>query len=354
MWSTLAVVLCGLQAAQAVNVYLYPPQTFLRGEVGAEDASAALSRHLGLEIFEPLRDSSVLDYTEEFFVGKGHSNVLLLTMDHEDARALHLPSSLRPSFEILTPPSSPVRSLSSVISTYMHRAKHVYSSIYSSDPFSQSRPAWFTAELDTVRSLFIDAKSSAFAAAELSGLSELRAAHGIHSDEYRSSVSATQQLLDFAVDNEIRVALLTFSVPTSTPAKRDAEPQPSQAPFPRPPPQSPMDSISTCHSTVDACTNATSSCSGRGECLAATKLGNTCFVCSCRNSRAGTGNQVKTDRWVGESCERKDVSGPFVLFAGTTIVLLIVVAGSVSLLYSIGNVELPSVLLGAVVNAKKD
>jgi hypothetical protein len=43
-----------------------------------------------------------------------------------------------------------------------------------------------------------------------------------------------------------------------------------------------------------------------------------------------------------------------VLLAGTTIVLLLVIAGSISLLYSVGNIELPSVLMGGAVNAKKD
>lgn len=86
MWTKLAVVLCGLQAARAVNVYLYPPQTSLRSNLAPEDASAALSRHLGLEIFETLRDSSTLDYSEETFVGQGPSNALLLTLDDVDAK----------------------------------------------------------------------------------------------------------------------------------------------------------------------------------------------------------------------------------------------------------------------------
>jgi hypothetical protein len=43
-----------------------------------------------------------------------------------------------------------------------------------------------------------------------------------------------------------------------------------------------------------------------------------------------------------------------VLLAGTTIVLILIIAGSVSLLYTVGSVELPSVLMGSAVNAKKD
>ncbi|KAJ7467130.1 hypothetical protein FB451DRAFT_1137775 [Mycena latifolia] len=354
MWTPFAVVLCGLQAAQAVNVYLYPtqtlPQTFLR----SEDASAALSRHLGLEIFETLRDSSVLDYSEESFVAQGPNNALLLTLDEADAKAVRIPSSLHPSFEFPTPPSSQISSLSSVISTYLHRAAHAYTSIFSADPSSQSRSAWYTAELDSIKSFFDDAQGASFAAAELSGLANMRTTHGIDSDEYRVSLDATRKVLEYAIDHNIRIAMLTFSPSAHTEAKRAPAPQLSQAPFPRPPPQSPIGSVSTCHTTLDACNNATSSCSGRGECSGATKSGRTCFVCSCGTTRTGSGNQAKTETWVGESCERKDISGPFVLLAGTTIVLLLVIAGSISLLYSVGNIELPSVLMGGAVNPKKD
>ncbi|KAJ7354625.1 hypothetical protein DFH08DRAFT_922907 [Mycena albidolilacea] len=350
MLSKFLVVLCGLRAAQAVNVYLYPPQISLRPNLALEDASAALSRHLGLEIFEAFRDSSVLDYGEESFVGQGTNNVLLLTLEDVDAKAIRIPSSLQPSFKLPTPPSASISSLSSVISTYLHRAQHAYTSIYSADPSSQTRKAWYIAELDSITSFFDKAQGTSFAAAELSGLANIRKANGIDSDEYRSALEVTRKLLEHAIDHDTRIAMLTFS-PSHTEAKRA---EPSQAPFPRPPPQSPIDSISTCHTTLDACTNATSSCSGRGECASATKSGKTCFVCACGTTRTGSGNQVKTDTWVGESCERKDISAPFVLLAGTTIVLILIIAGSVSLLYTVGSVELPSVLMGSAINAKKD
>jgi hypothetical protein len=45
---------------------------------------------------------------------------------------------------------------------------------------------------------------------------------------------------------------------------------------------------------------------------------------------------------------------PFVLLAGTVIALLIFIGGSVSLLYTIGNQELPNVLTGGVAGSKRD
>ncbi|KAJ7282698.1 hypothetical protein C8J57DRAFT_1296204 [Mycena rebaudengoi] len=354
MWKTLAVVLYGLQATQAVNVYLHPPQTFLRSTLAPEDATAALSRHLGLEIFETLRDGSSVDYSEESFVGQGANNVLLLALDEADAKAIRIPSSLRPAFALSTPPSTPISSLSSVISTYLHRASHAYTSIFSADPSSQSRAAWYTEELQSLASFLETTPDSAFAALELSGLATIRTRDGIDSAAYQEVADATRTLLERAMDANARVALLTFDPSLHTAAKRAPGPQASQAPFPRPPPQSPIGSISTCHATLDACTNSTSSCSGRGECASATKSGRTCFVCSCGTTTTGTGNKVSTERWVGESCERKDISGPFVLLAGTTIGLLLVIFMSVSLLYSVGGVELPSVLMGGAVHPKKD
>jgi hypothetical protein len=45
---------------------------------------------------------------------------------------------------------------------------------------------------------------------------------------------------------------------------------------------------------------------------------------------------------------------PFVLITGTVIGLLLLIVGSVGLLYGIADQELPSVLLGGVVGVRKD
>jgi hypothetical protein len=47
-------------------------------------------------------------------------------------------------------------------------------------------------------------------------------------------------------------------------------------------------------------------------------------------------------------------SRPFVLITGTVIALLLVGYGSVSLLANVGTEELPSTLMGGVVNSRKD
>lgn len=45
---------------------------------------------------------------------------------------------------------------------------------------------------------------------------------------------------------------------------------------------------------------------------------------------------------------------PFVLIAGTVIGLILFIGGSVSLLYTVGGQELPSVLMGGAVIGRKD
>lgn len=80
-----AFLLSGLQLSRAINVYLNPHNDFLESELSPEDASSALSRHLGVEAFEPFREASSMDYTMEAFMGQGPVNGLLLTMEEIDA-----------------------------------------------------------------------------------------------------------------------------------------------------------------------------------------------------------------------------------------------------------------------------
>ena len=71
--------------SQAVNVYLSPSSHLFRSSLSPVDASAVLSRHLGLEQFEPLQDASGLGH-EEWFVGQGPKNALLITLEESDVQ----------------------------------------------------------------------------------------------------------------------------------------------------------------------------------------------------------------------------------------------------------------------------
>ncbi|KAG5637519.1 hypothetical protein H0H81_004270 [Sphagnurus paluster] len=218
--------------------------------------------------------------------------------------AVVLSSSIQPSFKLSTSPETPVESLSSVLSTYLHRAPHSFASIYQDGLSHQLE------DLESVTTFFKSAETPAFAALEVAKLADLRRSFGPSSYEYAVAADEIRHFLEQTYENAdtLHIALLTFAPSSPTLEKR--RPQASQSPLPpnHPPPQEPIGSISTCFTTLDTCTNSTNSCSGRGQCLEATKSGRTCFVCACGVTKTGEGSKLKTDIWVGQSCERKDIS----------------------------------------------
>jgi hypothetical protein len=48
------------------------------------------------------------------------------------------------------------------------------------------------------------------------------------------------------------------------------------------------------------------------------------------------------------------VSSDFTLLTGTVLALIVLVAGSISLLYSVGNIELPGTLMSSAGPPKRD
>jgi len=321
-----------------------------------------LSRHLGLEFFETAggRPDIFDDPHKQIFVAQGPRDALLLTMNEGDARDV-IPPSLEPSFSL----DSQLSSLSSLVSTFLHRAPHAYSHIFSEASYSthdaprfldifsvpSSATRSFLSEMSILLSFLESgaAPSDKFGAFELKGLNEIAQAYGRSSDQYKMAVEALRAFLQSALaNNNIHVALLTHPSPNPM-VKR--EPQQSPLPPQAPAPQLPIGSVSTCHSTAEICANVTSACSGRGQCMEASKSGRTCFICACS---ATIDEKGRKDNWAGEACERKDISGPFVLLAGTVVGLLVVVVGSVGLLYGVGEQKLPSTLTGGIPGSKRD
>ena len=225
---------------------------------------------------------------------------------------------MRPSFTLSNAPS--VSSFSSIISTYLHRAPHAYTHIFSLpsydapvprllDVFSVSSSATetFLTELSGVIS-FLESDDAFYAdrfgAFELKGLSEIARAYGRASEQYQLAAETLRAAVRNALDKEdLNLVLLTYNG-TNAEARRKREPQ--QSPLPPSIPQQPINSVSTCHATEEVCRNVTSVCSGRGSCVSASRAGRTCFVCACSATKDSKG---RTENWAGQSCERKDVSG---------------------------------------------
>ncbi|OJD11433.1 hypothetical protein AJ78_07798 [Emergomyces pasteurianus Ep9510] len=114
--------------------------------------------------------------------------------------------------------------------------------------------------------------------------------------------------------------------------------------------QFPSTMMPVCYSTNETCTEATSNCSGHGSCYR--KFGSKenakgdCYACQCRRTvvRTNEDGTVKTVQWAGPACQKKDVSIPFFIIAGLTILMVIAITGAIRLLFSVGMEELPSVI----------
>jgi hypothetical protein len=119
-----------------------------------------------------------------------------------------------------------------------------------------------------------------------------------------------------------------------------------------------------CHSSLDACSNATNNCSGHGSCYK--KYGNakdvgdapsSCFTCGCFPTNAtfsyagGSRKGWTLQYWGGSACQKKDVSGPFWLITIFSVVMIGLVGWGIGLLFSIGEEKLPGVI-GAGVSSK--
>jgi hypothetical protein len=234
-----------------------------------------------------------------------------------------LPSDLRQTFQL---PSPSMDSLYPLIQTYIHRASQLYTNVFPDffAPSSETRTRLldvFSAPTEanrvfvsSIASLvdYLDSRSSHelasgyenFAAIELKGLKDLAEQYGEDSESYQTAVRTLQAAFASALlQQDLKLAVLTFD--DSRSSTRVAEAQ-SPLAAPAPPPVAPISAISTCFQSAEACGNSTDGCSGHGECVAATKLGRTCYVCACA---ATVDDKGRKEDWAGEACERKDVSG---------------------------------------------
>ncbi|OTB01263.1 hypothetical protein M426DRAFT_323652, partial [Hypoxylon sp. CI-4A] len=103
-----------------------------------------------------------------------------------------------------------------------------------------------------------------------------------------------------------------------------------------------------CYASHNECATATDGCSGRGQCIDKWEKLDTakaCFFCRCMATEAkdAKGNSG-VYHWGGGACQKRDISTPFWLFAGTAIALFATVAFAIGLLFSVGEEKLPGVI----------
>lgn len=95
---------------------------------------------------------------------------------------------------------------------------------------------------------------------------------------------------------------------------------------------------SLCFSTEEACQVSTSNCNSHGVCSKVSS----CWSCLCSPTFNKT--TLKTTKWAGSDCGKKNVSAEANLFLWTTLFLLVLLVGGIKLLVSIGEEPLPNVL----------
>ena len=133
--------------------------------------------------------------------------------------------------------------------------------------------------------------------------------------------------------------------------------RPAQAPRPPTAAQEPSDPptgiLPACYTSRPDCDSATHGCSGHGACAlrysypegAGSSSNITCFACACEAEVGeNAAGQRVTTRWAGPACQKQDVSVPFWLLGGFSVVLVSVVTWAIGLLYGMGAEELPSVI----------
>ncbi|KAI0446411.1 hypothetical protein F4803DRAFT_14680 [Xylaria telfairii] len=115
--------------------------------------------------------------------------------------------------------------------------------------------------------------------------------------------------------------------------------------------------VPSCFASQNACETATSSCSGHGLCVdrwGKDDTADACFFCHCGSTVEKDAKDVAhVYYWGGATCQKRDVSTPFWLFAGVGITLAATVAFSIGLLFSVGEEKLPGVIGAGVSRSSK-
>lgn len=234
-----------------------------------------------------------------------------------------IPQDFKPSINMI--PSPPSSAFASMFQTSLSRAHEVYTETFtlpSPDSPSYTIPRLLdifslssvsTDKFLTEASALIDfletplpTDTTKFGAFEIEGLRAIKEAYGKDSEQYTLAASTLKATVESIMTKDnLHLVLLTAPPPTSEEPPAGMQRRQSQSPAMAPSFRAAQESISGCFTTADSCSNGTSACSGRGECVSVLKAGRTCYVCSCVRTQDDKG---RTENWAGQSCERKDVS----------------------------------------------
>ncbi|KAK8065190.1 arsenate reductase [Apiospora hydei] len=103
----------------------------------------------------------------------------------------------------------------------------------------------------------------------------------------------------------------------------------------------------SCFASQDACNTATGNCTGHGVCENKWSEGSEkkCFSCRClATTEKQADGRPSLYHWGGGACQKRDVSTPFWLLAGFTIIMISIVGFCINLLFQVGEEPLPGVI----------
>ncbi|KAJ5545329.1 hypothetical protein N7535_006289 [Penicillium sp. DV-2018c] len=109
-----------------------------------------------------------------------------------------------------------------------------------------------------------------------------------------------------------------------------------------------------CHASNSSCVDATNNCSGHGSCYLKYGSGveattGNCYACKCHRSLVRNNDgTTQTVQWGGAACQKRDISSPFFLVVGVSLLVIVLVGSAVGMLFSMGSQELPSVISAGV------
>ncbi|KIJ56032.1 hypothetical protein M422DRAFT_23471 [Sphaerobolus stellatus SS14] len=333
MLSYLSLFLLPTAVLSSTQVYFYSNND-------RSSLSTSLSQQLALDAFDSPRN-----YGEEVPLGQP-TGFVASGDSEEDLRALVL--SIDSEEDILPVDiggATPTRLADSdeepttLLRRYTRAAANVYPKVWQSSTRDGQDDILLATE--SILRHLKNEPSPQFGGLHITGLKQIAERDGKTSDLYEQVVDNLRNILKTAVLSNYKVAILTPSAPSTAKLSRR---QPPQSPFPIPsvPATAPIFSTSTCFTSEEGCQNATSSCSSRGSCVGVTRAGKTCYVCACGKAPLKEGGNNVT--WAGGMCEKLDISHEFTLLVGTVLFLIVIVMGSVGLLYSIGDIPLPGTL----------
>lgn len=226
---------------------------------------------------------------------------------------------------------------------------------------SQKTDRFFMSEALALSSLIDELKNQRDLTANLrafavfGSLNYISRRYGIQSTKYKTACSImVEKLQDWAAIGKFHFALISDNSISMTDAlhKRqidfDDESNFEDEEMINSRPSGNIWPLGTCYPNEASCGNHTNGCSGHGHC--SPYMGDdTCWTCACTPTVNTTEDGgILTTVWVGESCQKQDISLQFQLFFWFLVASIFTLVWAIKLLYRVGQEDMGGILTSTV------